>query len=86
MNVVTHDPALARETGLRLWAEHLEQPIDDAEESTDVIDGRWKPISREQLESLKSGQPLTPRVVRLPGVSHRSGRLLGPLQGLIVDG
>ncbi len=24
MNVVTHDPPLARETRLRLWAEHLE--------------------------------------------------------------
>jgi phosphatidylserine/phosphatidylglycerophosphate/cardiolipin synthase-like enzyme len=87
MNVVTHDAALARETRLRLWAEHLEQPIDElAGDPTDVIDGRWKPISGEQLDKLKSDQPLTHRVVRLPGVSRRSGRLLGPLQGLFVDG
>jgi phosphatidylserine/phosphatidylglycerophosphate/cardiolipin synthase-like enzyme len=87
MNVVTDDPALARETRLRLWAEHLEQSVDDlAGDPAEVIDGRWKPISAEQLERLKSGQPLTHRVVRLPGVSRRSERLLGPLQGLIVDG
>ena len=29
MNIVPHDPALADETRLRLWAEHLELPIDE---------------------------------------------------------
>ena len=28
MNLVSHDPDLARETRLRLWAEHLELPVD----------------------------------------------------------
>jgi phosphatidylserine/phosphatidylglycerophosphate/cardiolipin synthase-like enzyme len=87
LNVVTDDPALARETRLRLWAEHLEQSVDElAGDPAEVIDGRWKPISSEQLERLRSERPLTHRVVRLPGVSRRSERLLGPLQGLVVDG
>ena len=29
MNLVTHDPDLARQTRLRLWAEHLELPIEE---------------------------------------------------------
>ena len=29
MNIVTHDAGLARETRLRLWAEHLELPVDE---------------------------------------------------------
>jgi phosphatidylserine/phosphatidylglycerophosphate/cardiolipin synthase-like enzyme len=87
MNVVTHDPAIARETRLRLWSEHLEQPVEEiAGEPADVIDAHWKPISAEQLDRLGSSRPLTHRVVRLPGVSRRSERLLGPLQGLVVDG
>jgi hypothetical protein len=40
----------------------------------------------EQLERLKSGSPLTHRLVGLPHLSRRSCRLLGPLQGLLVDG
>jgi phosphatidylserine/phosphatidylglycerophosphate/cardiolipin synthase-like enzyme len=87
MNVVTHDPALARDTRLRLWAEHLEQPVEDiAGEPADIVDSRWKPISAEQLDRLESGRPLMHRIVRLPGVSRRSERLFGPLQGLVVDG
>jgi phosphatidylserine/phosphatidylglycerophosphate/cardiolipin synthase-like enzyme len=87
MNVVTRDLAIARETRLRLWTEHLEQPVDAiAGDPADVIDTQWKPISAEQLDRLGSGRPLTHRVVRLPGVSRRSERLLGPLQGLVVDG
>jgi hypothetical protein len=86
MNVVTHDPELALETRLRLWAEHLELPKHDiAAEPARVIDEHWKPISVEQLERLNAGEPLTHRLVRLPEVSRRSERLLGPLQGLLVD-
>ena len=51
-----------------------------------MIDELWKPISGEQLERRQAGQPLTHRLVRLPDVSKRSGRLCGPLQGLLVDG
>ena len=87
MNVVTHDRRLARETRIRLWAEHLELPVDElGRDPSSVIDRHWKPISRDQLDRLASRRPLTHRVVRLPGVSKRSERLLGPLQGLVVDG
>jgi phosphatidylserine/phosphatidylglycerophosphate/cardiolipin synthase-like enzyme len=87
MNIVTHDPVLARETRLRLWSEHLELPIDSLDrDPIDVIDTIWKPISKQQLELRKAGQPLTHRLVCLPHVSKRSSRLLGPTTGLIVDG
>jgi phosphatidylserine/phosphatidylglycerophosphate/cardiolipin synthase-like enzyme len=87
MNIVSHDARLARQTRLRLWAEHLELPI--AEMPTDpiqVIDDLWKPISEEQLERRKIGHPLTHRLVRLPHVSKRSARALGPVTGVLVDG
>ena len=51
-----------------------------------AIDELWKPISKEQLELRDAGLPLTHRLVRLPHLSRRSGRLLGPLTGLLVDG
>jgi phosphatidylserine/phosphatidylglycerophosphate/cardiolipin synthase-like enzyme len=87
MNVVTHDPELAKQTRLRLWAEHLELSIDEIpEDPVEAIDELWKPISLEQLERRESGQPLTHRLVRLPNVSKRSARALGPVSGLLVDG
>lgn len=87
MNVVAHDEALARQTRLRLWAEHLELSIEQvAGEPAQVIDDHWKPISKEQLARRQAGQPLTHRLVRLPHVSKRTERLLGPLQGLLLDG
>ena len=87
LNVVTHDPALARETRLRLWAEHLECTIEEASGDTaDLVDHLWKPIGAEQLARRSRGLPLTHRLVRLPDQAKRTGRLLGPLQGLLVDG
>ncbi|HEY4976132.1 MAG TPA: phospholipase D family protein [Gaiellaceae bacterium] len=87
MNVVTHDAALARQTRLRLWSEHLELPSKKlAGDPAQVIDDYWKPISKEQLERRHAGQPPTHRLVRLPHVSKRSERLLGPVQGLLLDG
>src|SRR5204862_3546221 len=41
MNVVTCDAALARETRLRLWAEHLERDADG--DPCRVIDEHWRP-------------------------------------------
>ena len=79
MNVVTDDPGLARETRLRLWAEHLEvdmEAIADDEPRT-VIDDRWRPIAAEQLDRLRSDDAPTHRLLALPGVSRRSRRLLG---------
>ena len=87
MNVVTHDPGLARDTRLRLWAEHLELPRKEIEgQPEEVVDRYWKPISEEQLARRRAGEPLTHRLVLLPHVSRSAGRLLGPLQGLLVDG
>ncbi len=88
MNVATHDPELARATRLRLWAEHLETDVDAiaGQAPTMTIDELWKPIASEQLRRQRSGEPATHRLLALPGVSKRSSRLLGPLQGLLDDG
>jgi phosphatidylserine/phosphatidylglycerophosphate/cardiolipin synthase-like enzyme len=87
MNVVTDDARLARETRIRLWAEHLE--LDEAEiaarEPAELVDECWKPIAAEQLGRRESGEPPTHRLCALPGVSRRSSRLLGPLEGLTDD-
>jgi phosphatidylserine/phosphatidylglycerophosphate/cardiolipin synthase-like enzyme len=87
-NVVSLDPELARDTRVRLWAEHLE--LDQSEvapaEPTALVDEHWRPIASEQLERQKSGAPPTHRLLAMPGVSRRSRRLLGPLTGLLDDG
>ena len=81
MNVVTCDPRVARETRLRLWAEHLERSVKEVSgDPTQVVDGLWRPIAAEQLERRRRGEPLTHRMLELPGVSRRSMALLGPLQ------
>ena len=86
-NLVTHDPGLARRTRLELWAEHLERPVDDLEgDPADVVDRIMRPAAEEQLERSRRGHPLSGRLMRLDHVSRRSDRLLGPLQGLAVDG
>jgi phosphatidylserine/phosphatidylglycerophosphate/cardiolipin synthase-like enzyme len=87
VNVVTCDRAVARETRLRLWAEHLERSVEEVSgEPVRVIDELWRPIAGEQLERRKRGEPLTHRLLELPGVSRRSTGLLGPLDSLLVDG
>jgi phosphatidylserine/phosphatidylglycerophosphate/cardiolipin synthase-like enzyme len=87
MNVVAHDPELARRTRLRLWAEHLELPIGEVpDDPIRAIDELWHPISKEQLERRVAREPLTHRLARLPHVSRRTARLLGPLKGILVDG
>jgi phosphatidylserine/phosphatidylglycerophosphate/cardiolipin synthase-like enzyme len=88
MNVVTDDAELARVTRLRLWAEHLELDASELEglDPCAAVDRYWRPIAYEQLDRRRSGAPPTHRLLALPGISHRSRRLLGPLQGLIDDG
>jgi phosphatidylserine/phosphatidylglycerophosphate/cardiolipin synthase-like enzyme len=87
LNVVTQDRALARRTRLALWAEHLEcDPTQLDGDPTELIDNRWRPIAEEQLARRRRGAPLTHRLMRLDHTSRRSARLLGPLQGLLVDG
>ncbi len=81
MNVVTHDETIARSTRLALWAEHLEREEEQVAGSTAaVVDDLWRPIATEQLHRIERGEPLTHRLVRLPGVSRRRRRVLGPLQ------
>jgi phosphatidylserine/phosphatidylglycerophosphate/cardiolipin synthase-like enzyme len=88
VNLVSCEPELARTTRERLWAEHLELPIEGVRrrEPAELIAEHWFPIAEEQLDRRNRGEPLTHRLVRLPGASRRSRRLLGPLQGLVVDG
>ena len=87
LNVVTHDPELARTTRLRLWSEHLERPAADIpSDPTRAVDEVWAPIAAEQLKRRDAGLPLTHRLVRLPHLSSRSSRALGPINGLLVDG
>jgi phosphatidylserine/phosphatidylglycerophosphate/cardiolipin synthase-like enzyme len=87
VNVVTCDERLARDTRLRLWAEHLQR--DRAEVDGDparVIDELWRPIAHEQLERARRGDRRTHRLVELPPASRRVDRLLGPFDALVVDG
>ena len=86
-NVVTHDQRLARDTRLRLWAEHLECPVDEVDrDPAEVLDRMWRPKAREQRERIERGQPQTHRLVELPASSYRAERLLGALDGVFVDG
>jgi phosphatidylserine/phosphatidylglycerophosphate/cardiolipin synthase-like enzyme len=87
MNVVTCDPALARDTRLRLWAEHLERAIPEVSgPPAEVVDQLWRPIAQRERELAAAGRPAQHRLLELPGVSRRSMALLGPLQGFVVDG
>jgi phosphatidylserine/phosphatidylglycerophosphate/cardiolipin synthase-like enzyme len=87
MNVVCRDPEVVRATRLRLWAEHLELPEGDiAGEPSEVVDRHWKSIARRERARRDAGEHITHRLVELPTRSSRSERLLGPLQGLLVDG
>jgi phosphatidylserine/phosphatidylglycerophosphate/cardiolipin synthase-like enzyme len=87
VNIVTCDAALARETRLRLWAEHLETTVAEVSgDPTQLIDTVWKPLADEQMHRLEAKQPLTHRLTGLPKVSKRAKRLIGPIQALFVDG
>jgi phosphatidylserine/phosphatidylglycerophosphate/cardiolipin synthase-like enzyme len=86
-NVMTCDAALARETRLRLWSEHLQRPVRDISGPPKrVVDEVWKPMAEEQARRRDAGLPLTHRLCLLPQVSRRTRRLLGPVNGLLVDG
>jgi phosphatidylserine/phosphatidylglycerophosphate/cardiolipin synthase-like enzyme len=86
MNVVTQDSELVRATRLQLWSAHLGRPVSELKgEPATVIDQAWKPVAEAEAERRKRGQRLTNRIIKLPGVSRRSGLMMGPLQGLVVD-
>ena len=87
MNVVTHDPGLALETRLRLWAEHLECDRAELEgEPARIVDERWRPLAEEQLERAQRDGHGTQKLRLLPRISRRTKGMLGPLNGLLVDG
>jgi phosphatidylserine/phosphatidylglycerophosphate/cardiolipin synthase-like enzyme len=87
VNLAVYDHEIARTTRERLWAEHLELPVADVSgHPTAVIDELWKPRAEEQYLRRAAGEPMTHRLAKLPNVSRRSERLLGPLQNLVLDG
>jgi phosphatidylserine/phosphatidylglycerophosphate/cardiolipin synthase-like enzyme len=87
MNVLVCDPALARQTRLRLWSEHTERPVRELEgEPAAVIDTVWRPTAQEQTRREQGGLPRTHRLALLQSVSRRADRLQGPVRGLLVDG
>jgi phosphatidylserine/phosphatidylglycerophosphate/cardiolipin synthase-like enzyme len=87
VDVVTDDAGLARDTRLRLWAEHLERARSEVSgDPARLVDEAWRPIAAEQLARRRAGSPLTHHLVELPGISRRADRLRGPLQSLVVDG
>jgi phosphatidylserine/phosphatidylglycerophosphate/cardiolipin synthase-like enzyme len=88
MNVCTDHRELTRQTRLRLWAEHLDTDLEAIADRpvAEVVDELWRPIATEQLRRREAGEPPTHHLLALPGISRRSRRLLGPLQGLVDDG
>ncbi len=87
VNVVTCDAPVARAARIRLWSEHLEASPDELQgDPVELIDSRWKPIACEQQARREAGEAMTHRLARLPHVSKRLRRLLGPLDGLVFDG
>src|SRR5262249_32263736 len=84
-NIVVADPAHARALRERLWSEHLECDVAGLGVA-ELVDDFWRPRAEEQLERIRRGRPSTARLARLPHVSRRTRRLLGPVNGLVVDG
>jgi phosphatidylserine/phosphatidylglycerophosphate/cardiolipin synthase-like enzyme len=73
VNIVTDDAALARDTRLRLWAEHLETTVAElADDPVVVIDRLWK--------------PRVGRLAALPPAASPRNRLVGALQSVLLDG
>jgi hypothetical protein len=52
----------------------------------EVVDSRWFPRAEAELERVAAGEATRHRLARLPHVSRRSRGMLGPLNGLLVDG
>ncbi|MGH2556044.1 MAG: phospholipase D-like domain-containing protein [Actinomycetota bacterium] len=86
VNLIACDEQLARQTRQRLWAEHLETAVENVlADPTELFDAAFRPVAREQADRLTRGMPPTGRIAKLPGVSRRSKRMLGPIQDLLID-
>jgi phosphatidylserine/phosphatidylglycerophosphate/cardiolipin synthase-like enzyme len=87
VNVVTCDEHLARDARLRLWAEHLELPLEQVDgDPVRAVDELWRPLAERNAEHRRLHGYTEHRLVMLPHVSRRSAALFGPLNGLLVDG
>ena len=74
--VITCDPTFVRGARLRLWQEHLRRPELDGEPHR-LVDDVWRPLAEDDGYE---------RLGLLPHVSRRTRRVLGPINGLLVDG
>jgi len=87
VNLQVFDGALARNTRLRLWSEHLGLPAADiAGDPADVVDGHWIPIARREADRRRAGQRREHRLRELTPSSRKIERLLGPMDAIVVDG
>ncbi len=87
VNLVVCDRELAHATRVRLWASHLECDAGVAGGGpATLFDELWRPLASEQRARHDRGEPATHRLLELAQGSRRADRLLGPLQGLVVDG
>ena len=87
VNVVLRDEQAARAARLRLWSEHLELPVGEVDgDPARVVDELWRPIAERNARERKQFGHSDHRLTLLQHVSRRSGALLGPLNGLLVDG
>jgi phosphatidylserine/phosphatidylglycerophosphate/cardiolipin synthase-like enzyme len=87
VNVVVRDEAVARAARLRLWSEHLERSVEEVSgDPASLVDDVWRPLAEDQLERRRREGAVHHRLTLLPHMSRRAGALLGPLNGLIVDG
>ena len=87
VNVVLRDEHAARSARLRLWAEHLELPVAEIDgDPARVVDELWRPLAERNAHARRQFGHSPHRLTLLPHISRRSGALLGPLNGLLVDG
>jgi phosphatidylserine/phosphatidylglycerophosphate/cardiolipin synthase-like enzyme len=73
--LITSDAAVARATRERLWREHLRRDDVDGEPH-ELFDELSSVAEDDRFDTLEL----------LPGVSRRTRRFLGPINGLLVDG
>jgi phosphatidylserine/phosphatidylglycerophosphate/cardiolipin synthase-like enzyme len=87
VNVVVRDEQLVRAARLRLWAEHLERPVEElGGDPACVLDEVWRPLAEQNAEHRRLHGFTPHRLVKLPHVSRRIEAVWGPLNGLLVDG